>query len=113
MRSAFRRLATTIEYLSGLNFKESKDWPKKIVPVTDNKTLVVIYSTGASIGDDALTSDFVGPELKNIFQLVGFNDCHILPIHGAMGKSREQIQSEISEKTDAIAKNLNKKYLAQ
>lgn len=70
----------------------------------------MIYSTGANIGDDALTSDFVGPELKNIFQLVGFNDCHVLPIHGAMGKSREQIQLEITEKTDEIAKSLNKKF---
>ena len=50
----------------------------KITPVTQNKSLVTIYSCGANPGHDALPKDFLGDYLTTVFAMVGFTNPHMV-----------------------------------
>ena len=94
----------------GLNFMETKDWPAKITPVTKDKSIVVIYSCGAEVGQDALPVDYLGDYIRDVFGLVGFSDFHALRMTGVMSSSRDSQLVQAGQVNSSIAQQLNKKF---
>ena len=95
---------------AGLNFIETKEWPSKITPVTKDKSIVVIYSCGAQLGQDALPVDYLGDYVRDVFRLVGFTDFHQLRMTGVMSASRDTQLEEAEKISLHIARQLNKKF---
>ena len=89
---------------------ETKEWPTKVTPKTENKSLVLIYSCGAEIGNDALPTDYLGDYVRDVFKLVGFSDFHQIRMTGVMSDSRKERIQEAQENVQSIVGSLNKKF---
>ena len=82
----------------------------KITPVTQNKSLVTIYSCGANPGHDALPKDFLGDYLTTVFAMVGFTNPHMVRLAGVMARDRQSIAKYMNDSIENVANSLNKKY---
>lgn len=100
---------TSIRIL-GINLQETKDWPTKVTPVSTNKTLVIIYTCGGNEGDGAFTKDYLGPYLKEVFSLIGYNDVKILRIEGSMN-NRNNLITDINKEVESVAKLINDRFV--
>ena len=106
-----KKLMIIFWLISGLNFLETKEWPSKITPVIKNKSIVVIYSCGAQLGQDALPKDYLGDYVRDVFRLVGFTDFHQVRMTGVMSASRDTQLAEAEKVNLSIAELLNKKLI--
>lgn len=78
--------------------------------MTQNKSVVVIYSCGAEVGQDALPKDYLGEYVKDAFNLIGFSDFHSIRISGVMGPNRKENLLKSQQDSQRIAHLLNKKF---
>lgn len=85
----------------GINFLES---PER--PLTADKTLVVVSSSGGSYGA-ANPRDHLHTYLRDIFGMVGFTRQRELRIQGAAQKPREVLLSESRQRALDIAHEIN------
>ncbi|TRY67934.1 hypothetical protein TCAL_05267 [Tigriopus californicus] len=84
----------------GINFLE-----KPLRPVTSGKSLVIVTSCGGTYRDGS-RPDFLGPYLKDIFHMVGFERAFEVNIQGAAQKDRTKLLSSARLKLLEIAANL-------
>ena len=94
-----------------MNFHESGDDKSQIRPIKPNKSIVVIYSCGAEVGQDALPNDHLGSYVKDAFNLIGFSDFYSLRISGVIGPRRDENLQKALTNVASIAENLNKKFV--
>ena len=92
---------------SGINCKDDPQDASNLLPITDQKSIIVIYSCGSEVGSGALPNDYLGDFTKDIFKMIGFSDFHALRISGVMGKERETKLSNSLLEAQIIAKLIN------
>lgn len=96
---------------SGINCQDDPQDASNLLPITDKKTLVVIYSCGSEVGSGALPTDYLGPFTRDIFKMIGFSEFHSLRISGVMGKDRKSKLENSLLEAQSIAELINSKVV--
>ena len=79
-------------------------------PVKSNRTLVLIYSCGASLGQDGQPKDYVGNYAEDAFKMIGFEKFLLFKIEGVAGPDKKNVNQLIERKTTDLARQLNKNF---
>ena len=79
-------------------------------PVKPNRTLVLIYSCGASKGQDGQPRDYVSNYAQSAFKMIGFEKSLPFKIEGVAGPDKKNVNQLIERKTTDLARQLNKNF---
>ena len=79
-------------------------------PVKPNRTLVLIYSCGASLGQDGQPRDYVSNYAQDAFKMIGFETFLPFKIEGVAGPDKKNVDQLIERKTTDLARKLNKRF---
>ena len=97
-------------FFPGISINQSSEYPHEMEPVKPNRTLVLIYSCGAKLGDDGQLFDYVGNYVPHAFKMIGFEKCHSIKFEGVADPDKKNVDQSIARKTTDLAKNLNKNF---
>jgi len=95
----------------GINFEGEASGADGIQPVTRGKNLVVVSSSGGSYakGD---SRDHLGPYVRDVFSMVGFDQCWEIRIQGAMRRDKEELLRDAFSEADDVAADIANQMLS-
>jgi len=102
-----------IAFQPGINFVDESassadsDGNSIYIPVTSNKSLVIVSSSGGSYNESI---DFLTPYLIKAFQMVGFDHSHVIQIQRAAFENRENLTEDANAQADIISANIKHQF---